>query len=110
MNKKEEGEAGKLTSTKCGDLVSSRVALRAFVVATTGKACVLVAAVCRAAFSVVSVSSNLDNLVLGSSSCYCSTRHETSIVICRPLVYGSVEECGSLNMMRICLARDILAD
>ena len=86
MNKKKEGEAGKLTSRKCGDRVSSRVALRGFVVATTGEACVLVAAVCRAAFSVVPVSASLDNWVLGSRGCYRPARHVTSRVICHPLV------------------------
>ena len=67
MNRKEQVEAGKLTLRKCVDHVSARVALRGFVVATTGKACVLVAAVCRTAFSVVPISASLDNGVLGPS-------------------------------------------
>ena len=69
MNRKQQGEAGKLMSRKCADCVSARVALRGFVVATTGKACVLVAAVCGMAFSVVPISASLDNWVLVSSYC-----------------------------------------
>ena len=74
------------TVRKCGDRVVSTVTLRGFVVATAVKACMLVPAVYRTAFSVVPVLTSLNNWVLGSGTCCCPVRHVPCIVIGHTLV------------------------